>query len=206
MYELSRNLPHELIYKRKPNIPVGIAFFIVGVLGEILTLYIYIFIINSTSFAESSFILNLLITGDVPLSFFISLAGALCLGYALLELFFSKGWIVSYSESTDQSMFFTFWQVPFYTSTKIIPKENINQFIIEVIYYDQLKLTNRKRLLLDYQDPDEKDNQKILLYEEVNTDTQSDLRQIIKDFNLILKKEIIVIVEEIESKVIETED
>lgn len=85
-----------------------------------------------------------------------------------------------------------------------ISKNLITQFIIEVIYYDQLKLTNRKRLLLEYQDSKRNDNQKILLYEEINTDNQSELRQIIKDITIIMKKEIPVHIEEIISKVIET--
>ncbi len=204
MYELSKSIPNELIYKRKPNIPVGIAFLIIGILGELVSIYIYFFIINSTSFAESSFLLNLLMTGNLPLSFFITLLGAICLGYSLIELFFIKGWAVSFSDTSDESFFSTFWKVLFFKSTTNIPRQNIDLFIIEVIYYDQLKLTNRKRLLLEYQDVKRNDNQKFLLYEEINTDNQSELRQIIKDINRIMKKEIPVNIEEIVSKVIDT--
>lgn len=115
MYQLSRNLPNELIYKRKPNIPLGIAFFIIGVLGELFSIYIYFFILNNTSFAESSFILNLLMSEYVPLSFFITLLGALCLAYSVIELFFIKGWIVNHFEATDESFFSTFWKILFFT-------------------------------------------------------------------------------------------
>jgi len=143
-------------------------------------------------------------TGNIPLSFFITIAGGLCLTYSLIELFYINGWTVSHSDNTNDTVFFTFWQILFLKSTKIIPKQNIIQFTIEVIYYDQLKLTNRKRLLINFQDSKTEENQKFLLFEETNTDSQSELRQIIKDFNTIMKSDFPISIEEIESKVIET--
>lgn len=204
MYELSRHLPNELIYKRKNNLFLGFGFLIIGVIGELIFLYIFFLIINLTSFVESSFLLNLIASENIPFSFFISLFGSFCLVYASKELFFINGWKVSRSNTNDIPSFNKFWKFLFLTSNKIIHSEDIKSFTINYIYYDELRTVYRKRLQLDYQGHNTLEKESILLFEELNSAIESKISQIIKDFFTVMQKEFPIIKKEINSKVVET--
>ena len=142
MYELSRNLPIELSYKRMPNILVGMVFLFIGIIGEFISLYIFFYILNSTSFVESSIILNLIATGNVPLSFFISLLGSFCLIYSFKELFFINGWKVTRSIESGTSSFVKFWKFLFIVSNKVILSDNIMDFTITYMTNYDLFIAN----------------------------------------------------------------
>ena len=194
--KLSYNLPYLIQYEQKGNFSVGIGFLFIGIIGEIFSLYSFIIIIQSTSFGESSIILDLISNGSFPLAFFISSFGALCLVYACKEIFVVQGWKFSTNAVSKDSFASKYWKFIFFKSELLIELENIIHFTIRTIYYDELKINYRKRLELAYKNGTSSVEEKFTLIPEKNEKLQLEIMNLVKNCNKVLQKEIPIMYKE----------
>ena len=194
--KLNYNLPYLIQYEQKGNFSVGIGFLFIGIIGEIFSLYSFIIIIQSTSFGESSIILDLISNGSFPLAFFISSFGALCLVYACKEIFVVQGWKFSTNAVSKDSFASKYWKFIFFKSELLIELENIIHFTIRTIYYDELKINYRKRLELAYKNGTSSVEEKFTLIPEKNEKLQLEIMNLVKNCNKVLQKEIPIMYKE----------
>ena len=194
--KLNYNLPDLIQYEQKGNFIVGIGFLFIGMIGEIFSLYSLVLIIKSTSFAESSVILDLISNGFFPFAFFISSFGALCLVYACKEIFFVQGWKFSTDAVSKNSFASKYWKFAFFKSELLIELKNIIHFTIRTIYYDELKTNYRKRLELTYKSGTSSVEETFTLIPEKNEKLQPEIMRLVKNCNKVLQKEIPVMNEE----------
>ena len=103
MYKIQRTIPNEITIEVRSNISLGVLLLITGIIGELLTIYAMFYIIMNSSYAESSFILNLLGSGALPFSFFINFASGICLVVSFKELFYRNGWIIQNKKSNSRA-------------------------------------------------------------------------------------------------------
>ena len=191
MYKLSKQLPISIIYIEKGNSLLGSILLLVGIVGEFFSMYFIFTVIDSTSFFESSVILNMLTTSTLPISFFITSFGGFCLILACKELFYSSGWELTneHKEKLNSVEFVILHKFLSFTWKTTVKLENMKGFVIQRIYYDELKITSRKRLILLYNDSFTNIEKKHLLIKEKYEALQSQIMQIIKEFEIISKKE-----------------
>lgn len=152
MYTIQQNIPTELIIEVKGRFYLGLLLLVAGIIGELLTIYVYYYIILESSFTESSVFLNILGSGALPFSFFINLAGGICLVVSFKELFFRNGWILCNNKELTNPTISKYKKFLSFSSSKIIKIELVVSWIMHSIYIDELKYYSRERILIEYKD------------------------------------------------------
>ena len=190
MYTLSANIPNELLYFKQDKKVSGFLVLIAGIIYEIFSIILlYIIFINLPN-SDTLFFLSFVFIQQLPFSTILFSLGGLLFLYSLKVLFYVDGWKMTNNNSSTGAGITKFSQLLFIKSETFISLENIQNFTIHTIFFDEHKLIKRKRLELEYYNDYGKKSETFVLFYDKNEEREYEISRIINFSRLIFEKDI----------------
>ena len=190
MYTLSATIPNELLYLKQNKKVTGILVFIAGVVYEIFSLFLLYFIFINLPNSDTEFFLSFVFIQQLPFSIILFSLGGLLLLYSIQLLFYVEGWKISNDRTSSIAGVSKFSKLLFIKFEIFIRLENIRDFIVHTMYFDEHKLVKRKRLEIEYYNEKLHKNESFILFYNKNEELEYEITRIINFSRKILEKEI----------------